>query len=769
MQNTTEITGLRLTERLGRLLEGRSYAALCLCCGGGGMVAAMARIIGQPAPFGVAFAAAVPFRFTLPTALGVAVGYLASAGVSGGYRYIAASFLVTLIRWLLRPEKWDRWKGWICPFTASSCVLLAGVVPALYRDPLLYDALLWLTQIVIAGAAASFLDRAMAILSGEDCRTRFYATALGVLFAIGVMGLHTIQLGGVTLGRIAAATAVLAAVRVRGNSFAAMAGILSGLAVGFCTGDFPLYVTIYGLGGMLAGIFSVFGRLGSTLAFTFTYGAVSALASRSPSGFIEVTLAAVLFLMIPPTVFRLLAATFTPSAADEATVKCLLEERLTGTAEALREVSDTTREVAKRLARTAGGDLNGIFDRVAERLCKKCPYSMACWQEHYSDTVDALSHSVRKLKNTGSLEGEDLPDSLGRCIRRDQMAALLTAEYTAWTGKEEARRRAARARNLVTDQFDGMAIALEGMVEQLEEIAAGAPALAAHVEEIFREAKLEPKRAVCWKDREGRVTAVAEIPQYKQARAVPEQLAAEIGEALELTMSYPEVARYGANVRYTFRERPLYGVEYGSCQLCSGGGSVCGDSFRLFTTSGGQAHLLLSDGMGTGSAAAVDSAMAASLVTRMLEAGMDYRSALRMVNAALLVKSGEESLATLDAAAIDLYTGKVRLYKAGAAPTILRRSGRGVLVESTSLPAGILERVEFEESSFTLEEGDLLVLLSDGDSAQGCQWILRELEAFRQEDLDSLCQRLARTARLRRTDGREDDITILCCRLTRQL
>ena len=63
---------------------------------------------------------------------------------------------MTLIRWLLRPEKWDRWKGWICPFTASSCVLLAGVVPALYRDPLLYDALLWLTQIVIAGAAASF-------------------------------------------------------------------------------------------------------------------------------------------------------------------------------------------------------------------------------------------------------------------------------------------------------------------------------------------------------------------------------------------------------------------------------------------------------------------------------------------------------------------------------------------------------------------------------------------------------------------------------------
>ncbi|MEG0542802.1 MAG: hypothetical protein RR528_10785, partial [Angelakisella sp.] len=107
MQNTTEFSGMKGTQRLEQLITSGSYPVLCCCYGLGGMIAAMAKIVGGTAPFGVAFAAAVPFRFTLPTTLGMAVGYLAACGVSGSYRYIAAGFLVTLLRWLLRPEKWE--------------------------------------------------------------------------------------------------------------------------------------------------------------------------------------------------------------------------------------------------------------------------------------------------------------------------------------------------------------------------------------------------------------------------------------------------------------------------------------------------------------------------------------------------------------------------------------------------------------------------------------------------------------------------------------
>lgn len=84
---------------------------------------------------------------------------------------------------------------------------------------------------------------------------------------------------------------------------------------------------------------------------------------------------------------------------------------------------------------------------------------------------------------------------------------------------------------------------------------------------------------------------------------------------------------------------------------------------------------------------------------------MGCDAALKIVNSALLLKSGEETLATADVAAVDLFTGRAEFYKAGAAPTFLVKNGRAGYVQSDSLPAGILEGAAFEKSSLTLRRG----------------------------------------------------------------
>lgn len=93
---------------------------------------------------------------------------------------------------------------------------------------------------------------------------------------------------------------------------------------------------------------------------------------------------------------------------------------------------------------------------------------------------------------------------------------------------------------------------------------------------------------------------------------------------------------------------------------------------------------------------------------------MSLDASLKLVNSALLVKSGDESLATIDITGVDLYTGKAEFYKAGAAPTFLRKSGKGGYVESSSLPVGILGGVNFEKNAVTLRDGDVIVMVSDG-------------------------------------------------------
>ena len=133
----------------------------------------------------------------------------------------------------------------------------------------------------------------------------------------------------------------------------------------------------------------------------------------------------------------------------------------------------------------------------------------------------------------------------------------------------------------------------------------------------------------------------------------------------------------------------------------------------------------------------------------------------------MLYKSSDESLATVDISCIDLYTGTAELLKAGAAPTVIRRSGRTGKAQSTSLPAGILREVGFDKAAVKIHAGDIVLMMSDGVSDSGTQWIYDELERWGNGTAQSLAERIACEARRRRNDGHEDDITVIAAIIER--
>ena len=55
----------------------------------------------------------------------------------------------------------------------------------------------------------------------------------------------------------------------------------------------------------------------------------------------------------------------------------------------------------------------------------------------------------------------------------------------------------------------------------------------------------------------------------------------------------------------------------------------------------------ISDGMGTGGRAAVDGAMASNIMGILVKAGLGFDCALKIVNSAMQVKSGEESFGNI--------------------------------------------------------------------------------------------------------------------------
>ena len=139
-----------------------------------------------------------------------------------------------------------------------------------------------------------------------------------------------------------------------------------------------------------------------------------------------------------------------------------------------------------------------------------------------------------------------------------------------------------------------------------------------------------------------------------------------------------------------------------------------GDCCAAFSGTGCRYFVLLCDGMGTGLGAAEAGNSAAALLKKMLLAGLTGEQAFRSVNS-LLALRGQAGAVTLDLAEIRLDTGRVYLYKWGAAPSYIL-SKKGMEKAGTATPPPGISVTEGRESvrKLSLRRGESLILLSDG-------------------------------------------------------
>ncbi len=99
--------------------------------------------------------------------------------------------------------------------------------------------------------------------------------------------------------------------------------------------------------------------------------------------------------------------------------------------------------------------------------------------------------------------------------------------------------------------------------------------------------------------------------------------------------------------RIQMSEKPVYRIQFGVAQHACDNAQLCGDSYDCFTDGKGRFVAIISDGMGTGGRAAVDGAMASNIMGNLVKAGLGFDCALKIVNSAMQVKSGEESFGNI--------------------------------------------------------------------------------------------------------------------------
>ena len=86
-------------------------------------------------------------------------------------------------------------------------------------------------------------------------------------------------------------------------------------------------------------------------------------------------------------------------------------------------------------------------------------------------------------------------------------------------------------------------------------------------------------------------------------------------------------------------------------------------------------------------------------------------------------------------------------------------------IEAPSLPIGILRKVGLAHRTLQLAAGDIVLLVSDGVTAQDCGWLNDELLAWSTNNMDDLASHIASLAKLRSDEETRDDITVVAVKL----
>ncbi|MCI6715797.1 MAG: SpoIIE family protein phosphatase [Lachnospiraceae bacterium] len=165
---------------------------------------------------------------------------------------------------------------------------------------------------------------------------------------------------------------------------------------------------------------------------------------------------------------------------------------------------------------------------------------------------------------------------------------------------------------------------------------------------------------------------------------------------------------------YYFQEEPAYHLLTGVAKAVKETEKISGDNYSFYEADTGKMMILLSDGMGSGEKACEDSRRVIEIMESFLTAGFRMESAIQMINGALSAAGSEQNMSTLDLCDINLYTGECEFVKVGAACTYIKRGNLVDRLSAQNLPLGVFGQMEVESISRTLQNGDYIIMLSDG-------------------------------------------------------
>ncbi|WP_278287574.1 stage II sporulation protein E [Ruminiclostridium josui] len=548
-----------------------------------------------------------------------------------------------------------------------------------------------------------------------------------MLFLVG--GLGTWSVLGVSLRNVLCILTILVFSYRTGAGNGAAIGVIVGTVISISSNSSPIMVSSYAFCGLLSGILRNMGKVGSCMGVLMGNAVLTFYTNGSTEVLIylyEIIVAIILFMVIPNKVTDVVVNKFNKALAAKGDkkgysirIKEITVEKLNKFSKAFREMAKTFDEISETRSITEKQDITAIFDRVADRVCKDCSLCSHCWEQNFCNTYQILFKIVEKLDCKGWIDQQDIPQYfLDRCERIDDFVKAVNYTYELFKVDMVWRSRINESRGLVSQQMRSMSTIISNLAVELNTNIIFKEDIEYNILLALTKKGLRNVEAVVYENKNGNYEISLSYKGCGGKRSCIGCVEKVVSDVIGCKM-VKNGTDCGLNTKTDMCSIKLvkeetFKIITGVARVAKDEKHVSGDNYTFLNSGDGKYIAALSDGMGTGHKAYLQSKATVNLIEQFMESGFDKDTTVKLINSILVLKSNDETFATIDISVVDLYDGEVEFVKVGAAPTFIKRDDYVEIIRAASLPAGILSNVELELIHKNVNSGEYIIMVSDG-------------------------------------------------------
>lgn len=363
-------------------------------------------------------------------------------------------------------------------------------------------------------------------------------------------------------------------------------------------------------------------------------------------------------------------------------------------------------------------EVEEMYEKVKERVCRRCSNKDVCLGEDAFLTYQMVHEVFCTIEDYGvELNTEVKRKIQKRCIQAPRFVRVVLEVFKGARQNMLWNSKMAQNREGCVVQLDAFAQMIQHATRELDASIFEDEHLEKKIRARFAKVGVRLLSTVFFVTAEGKYEVHVTVRAGKGQCVATKEVVQMVSECVGRKM-VPEKD-----------ERPILGTEYctiicmegphfhtlqGVAKIGKGCRSISGDSFSMMEMPGGKQGIILSDGMGAGESAFKESMMVVEMLEELLDAGFPKETAIQMLNTALVMGREEVRFSTIDMSVFDLYNGSCEFVKAGASTAFVKYRDKVEAVKSTSLPIGVMPKLEVDSVTRKLEDGDFVVMVTDG-------------------------------------------------------